>query len=313
MIKLTFSFITRERETCSTEHDFTLLDRIGVIQQIVGPNQDKFYLSFSGGKDSTILHYLLDEALPGNKIPRVFINTGIEYLAIVDFVKKLQKTDDRIVIIAPSKPIKPTLETYGYPFKSKEFSKLTYLYRQQKAKGQLSPYVAAKISDEWKFNGVPKCLKFMFTDEHEFTFNISDQCCYKLKKEPVHQWEKENGKRAPITAMRKAEGGQRTTLSCILKDDKGRVKKFHPLAIVSEEWEDWYIEKRGIELCKLYYPPYNFKRTGCRGCPFSLDLQKQLDVMEEHLPNEKKACEAIWKPVYDEYRRLNYRLKRKEE
>ena len=34
--------------------------------------------------------------------------------------------------------------------------------------------------------------------------------------------------------------------------------------------------------------------------------------MEELLPNEKKKCEYIWKPVYDEYRRINYRLKDKE-
>jgi len=32
--------------------------------------------------------------------------------------------------------------------------------------------------------------------------------------------------------------------------------------------------------------------------------------MEKHLPNEAKQCEMIWKPIYDEYRRINYRLKR---
>lgn len=30
--------------------------------------------------------------------------------------------------------------------------------------------------------------------------------------------------------------------------------------------------------------------------------------MEKLLPNERKACEIIWKPVYDEYRRIGYRL-----
>ena len=64
-----------------TENEFMLADRIAKIQSI---NQqfdleNNAYLSFSGGKDSTVLHYLLDEAIPGNKIPRVFINTGIEY------------------------------------------------------------------------------------------------------------------------------------------------------------------------------------------------------------------------------------------
>jgi len=59
----------------------------------------------------------------------------------------------------------------------------------------------------------------------------------------------------------------------------------------------------------LYYHPFNFERTGCKGCPFSLHLQQQLDVMDELLPNEKKQCEMIWKPIYDEYRRIHYRLR----
>lgn len=45
------------------------------------------------------------------------------------------------------------------------------------------------------------------------------------------------------------------------------------------------------------------------GCPYSLNLQKDLLIMEKHFPNEHKRCELIWKPVYTEYRRLNYRLK----
>lgn len=65
---------------------------------------------------------------------------------------------------------------------------------------------------------------------------------------------------------------------------------------------------RNIKLCKLYYPPFNFERTGCKGCPFNLHLNKDLFVMKSLLPAEEKQCEDIWKPVYEEYRRLNYRL-----
>lgn len=104
-------------------------------------------------------------------------------------------------------------------------------------------------------------------------------------------------------------GGQRRSINCIItKNDK--LIKFHPLLIVSDEWENWFIEKYEIALCKLYYEPYNFKRTGCKGCPFNLELQEQLDIMEKLLPIEKKQCEIIWKPVYEEYRKVGYRLKR---
>ena len=111
--------------------------------------------------------------------------------------------------------------------------------------------------------------------------------------------------------MMKAEGGQRTTLNCIVTDSKsGKVKKFHPMAVVSQEWENWYISHKSIKLCELYYPPYNFDRTGCKGCPYNLYLQKYLDILEKLLPAERKQCEFIWKPIYDEYRRIGYRLRK---
>lgn len=78
---------------------------------------------------------------------------------------------------------------------------------------------------------------------------------------------------------------------------------------VDEQWENEFVERESIQLCKLYYPPFNFQRTGCKGCPFTLHLQEQLDILAEHLPNERKMCEVLWKPVYDEYRRLGYRLR----
>ena len=43
--------------------------------------------------------------------------------------------------------------------------------------------------------------------------------------------------------------------------------------------------------------------TGYKGCPFALHLQDQLNKMELFLPNERKQCEMIWKPVLDEVER----------
>ena len=105
------------------DFELTLFDRLNVIKDtITNYGDDKFYLSFSGGKDSTILHRMLDMAVPNNRIPRVFIDTGIEYSAIKTFVCSLANEDDRFTIVKPKKPIKSVLERYGYPFKSKEHS-----------------------------------------------------------------------------------------------------------------------------------------------------------------------------------------------
>jgi len=298
------------------DEELLLADRLGVIRTA----NEKYdlehnaYLSFSGGKDSTILHHLLDMALPNNNIPRVYIDTGIEYNAIRKFVMKLAEKDKRFVIIKPSKPIKQTLEQYGYPFKSKQHSHNIAIYQHKGMSKTIRVYLGldkTKTGKEAVLNRCPKQLEYNFTKD--FKIKCSELCCKKLKKEPSERWAKANNKTIDLTGMRSEEGGARRNLGCIITNKDGSLHKFHPLVKVDEEWEEWFVEKEKIELCELYYPPFNFKRTGCKGCPFALDLQEQLSIMEIYLPQERKQCEIIWKPVYDEYRRIGYRLNKTEQ
>ena len=295
------------------DNELLLVDRLDVIRKVNNKYdlENNAYISFSGGKDSTILHYLIDMALPSNRIPRVFINTGIEYNDIVSFVKELASKDDRFIIIQPTKPIKQVLEKYGYPFKSKEHSLYLNIYQ---TKGDVSKTYQRYINPSEKrlSFGCPNILKYQF--RKDFKLKVSNKCCYKLKKEPAKKWAKENNKTITLTGMRKEEGGNRSNIKgCILNDKNGNLIKFHPLLVVNEDFENWFITKFDIKLCKLYYEPFNFKRTGCKGCPFALDLQDALTTMELYLPNERKQCEIIWAKVYEEYRRLNYRLKKDEQ
>lgn len=282
------------------EFEFLLEDRIAKIHSINEQYdlEHNAYLSFSGGKDSVVLSKLIDLALPDNKIPRLYANTGIEYNLMVKYVKQERERDSRIIIVNQTRNIKKTLEKYGYPFKSKEHS----LRVEQFNKGSNAKFIK-KYIEGWnsKFK-CPKILLYQF--EQKGKYNYSNKCCYKLKKDLIHKKQKELGLKINITGMRQEEGGNRQRLSCITNNGKS----FHPLIVVSEEWENWFIEKYQIKLCELYYPPYNFKRTGCKGCPYNLQLQNDLDTMAMLLPNERKQCEILWKPVYDEYRRLGYRL-----
>ncbi len=285
------------------KNEFLLFDRIEKIKQINEEyNLEKnAYISFSGGKDSTILSKLIDLALPNNQIPRVFANTGIEYNDIVRFVKELSLKDNRFIILNQTANIKDTLEKYGYPFKSKEFSMRVYRFNQ----GLSSDFIKKYLSDESTKYKCPKKLCYIFKERGEY--NYSHQCCYRLKKTLLNNWARENQKKITITGMRQEEGGNRKRLSCLTNNGK----MFHPLVPIHENWMDWFIEQHPIPLCKLYYPPFNFKRTGCKGCPFNLNIQKDLDTMKKLLPDEYKQCEILWKPVYDEYRRIGYRLRKK--
>lgn len=288
------------------DNELLLFDRLNAIRDTIKKyGEEKFYISFSGGKDSTILHHLVDMALPNNRIPRVYSNTGIEYLLIGKFVRSLAIFDDRFQIIKPSKPIKKTLEEIGYPFKSKHHSYMLEKYQRLGLITGVKNYIG--IGDKQVNHPCPIKLKYQFTPE--FKIKVSDLCCLKMKEEPLTNWAKENNKEIAITGIMPSEGGRRLKASCLTIKDK-RVKFFNPLVKIDKDWEDWFIKKYDIQLCELYYPPFNFKRTGCKGCPFAIEIQHELDVMEELLPNERKQCEIIWEPIYKEYRRIGYRLRK---
>ena len=289
-------------------NEFILLDRIEKIKAINEQYDldSNAYLSFSGGADSTILHYLLDLALPNNNIPRVFIDTGLEYNILVQYVREMAKKDTRITIRRCNKNIKDTLEKVGYPFKSKQHShNLGVFERKGFDSRTVLSYLGLKKETIFK---CPKKLEYQFNKN--FNIKISEKCCNEFKKKPFKEYEKESNKTIVLTGMRRSEGGTRKNIGCVVTE-KDKLKKFHPILVCNNEWCEWFKEKYNIKLCDLYYPPYNFKRTGCVGCPYSLSLQRDLDLMEELLPYEKKKCEYIWKPIYDEYRRINYRLKDK--
>ena len=319
-----------------TENEFLLQDRLGVIRDTINKyGEENWYISFSGGKDSTVIHHLVDMALPDNKIPRVFSNTGIEYQAIVEFVKEI--ADDRFVIIPPSKNIRETLEKVGYPFKSKMYS--NWLKEYQKHADRIDPYIKMVEEDAtlldsydfihnlpvnvkfvisqiygrreregelYRYDGAPKKLMYQFNQD--FKLKVSDLCCVEFKEKPLKDWQKKNKKKCKILGLMQEEGGRRDRAKCIVY--RGAKITFSPLVKVSKEWEDWFIQEYNIKLCKLYYPPYNFSRTGCKGCPFNIHIQRELDTMSHcGMEAERRQCEAIWKPVYDEYRRIGYRLR----
>lgn len=81
---------------------------------------DGVYVSFSGGKDSTVLLTIAREMYPD--IKAVFVDTGLEYPEIREFVK----TWDNVDWLKPKMNFKQVIEKYGYPFISKEVSEAVW-------------------------------------------------------------------------------------------------------------------------------------------------------------------------------------------
>ena len=82
------------------------------------------YVSFSGGKDSTVLKHLV-ETTPGvYDVPVVFVDTGLEYPEVRKFA-----TERASVVVRPEMRFEEVIKTYGYPVASKEVAQKIYELR----------------------------------------------------------------------------------------------------------------------------------------------------------------------------------------
>ncbi|ETR69776.1 MAG: hypothetical protein OMM_09315 [Candidatus Magnetoglobus multicellularis str. Araruama] len=72
------------------------------------------YVSFSGGKDSTVLLHLVRSLF--SNVEAVFVDTGLEFPEIRDFVK----TIENVTWLKPKMPFTEVIKKYGYPVISKD-------------------------------------------------------------------------------------------------------------------------------------------------------------------------------------------------
>lgn len=152
------------------------------------------YISFSGGKDSTVLLNIARNIYPD--IEAVFVNTGLEYPEIQTFVK----TFENVKILYPEKTFCEVLTEYGYPVLSKIISHNVSIARR-KPDGNISKnlFHSGKRS---KFN----CVRYI--PMLSMDFMTSDRCCDIMKKDPAHKYAEESGKVA-ITAQMACESRMR--------------------------------------------------------------------------------------------------------
>lgn len=232
---------------------------LGTIESFVNRlgGIDKVFISFSGGKDSTVLLDIARRIYPD--ITAVFCNTGNEYPEILQFVRQLQKTDGyNIEIIRPALTPRQVWENYGFPLISKDTAQAIHRIRYNSD----SAFAQKKLDDSNKYR-LPYKWRYLLSEPYETT----SICCQKLKKEPFARYEKETG-RHPILGVMASESILRTSQylhqgSCNVFD--GHISS-RPLSIwlESDIWD--YIKTFDLPISEIY--KMGAKRTGCVGCGF---------------------------------------------
>lgn len=245
--------------------------------------EDGVYVSFSGGKDSTVLLDLVRQEFEG--IPAVFLNTGLEYPEIVSFVR----TIPNVVWLKPEMNFRQVIEKYGYPFISKEISQAVYECRSAESKGKEScrrkQFEGTYVSKNGKTNKY-SITKWAFL--LEAPFKMSHKCCQIFKKNPAKKYEKETGRYAMLAQMAEESNLRRQMW---LRDGcNGFQKKrptSNPMAFWTEQDVLQYIKENNLPIASVYgdiVEDENGKlhttgcnRTGCVFCGYGCHLRKEGD------------------------------------
>lgn len=245
--------------------------------------EEGVYAAISGGKDSTVFLHLVREVCGYKKVPGVFVDTGLEYPEIREFVK----TFENIEWLKPKMNFKQVIEKYGYPFISKEVSECVegarkYLKRVCRSECLSKQSMATSAKNSVDLENIPERLAIMLgqydqwyllrkgnipreegkksifsQEKYKFflnaPFEISNKCCNLMKKEPFHRYERISG-RKPMTAQMASESRLRTQQwinhGCNAFDAKNPIS--NPMSFWTEQDVLLYIKTRGIKICSVY-------------------------------------------------------------
>lgn len=222
------------------------------------------YISYSGGKDSTVLRHIAKGLYP--EIPAVFSDTGLEYPEVRRLA--IANADE---VIKPEMIFREVIEKYGYPIVGKEVAQSVY-YARRNGCGHDYDKLFGLLKDE---NG--KKSKYC-TEKWSYLYNapfrVSHRCCDEMKKKPFGKYSRSTG-RYPITAEMADEGMRRKTAwlrtGCNVYMGKPKSK---PMSFWTEHDVLMYIHENDIEIPSVYgeiiETPAGLKTTGCNrtGCVF---------------------------------------------
>ena len=241
-------------------------------------------VSFSGGKDSTVLAHLVHELYP--EVPLAFCNTGLEYPEIQSFARKMGAE-----FIRPKMSFSEVISTYGYPIISKENAEAIHYARKICNGGQTEERKRAELTGRRTAGGCDsnstgstegserggtdwhqwrrKCIagvgdfsaetKSIFNKEkwlplcRDTLFKISHKCCSVMKKSPMGIYQRKY-KRKPFLGTLADESRLRE--QAWIRHGCNAFEASNPTSQPMSFWTEQdvlrYIKQEGIEIAKVY-------------------------------------------------------------
>lgn len=252
----------------------------------------------------------------GLQIPSVFVNTGLEYPEI----QKFAMSQTGVTSVRPRMRFDEVIKKYGYPVVSKDVSKCIYYARRG------SEVCKQKLEGTYMYKGE---LSVYFNHKKwryllDAPFNIGSQCCDVMKKNTVHAYQRETGRKA-ITATMADESKLRLQAwmrtGCNSFEGKNPMSK--PMSFWSEQDVLHYIKQYNVPYCSVYgeiikqtpddvpdgqmdfsdidgkyeetekLTTTGMKRTGCMYCMFGCHLEKdpnRFQKMKKTHPRQYEYC-----------------------
>ena len=255
------------------------------------------YVSFSGGKDSTVLLDLVRELYPD--VPAVFLDTGLEYPEIKEFVK----SKENVTILRPKMSFRQVIEKYGYPVVSKEVAS-SVAYAKKGKRWAINQFEGSTSNGDFSRFKTDRYVRWKYLVDAPF--KISDQCCAIMKKSPNKHYAKETGRKQFVGTMTEESVLREQNWlknGCNSFDQKEPQSR--PMSFWTEQDVLEYIVTKKLPYASVYgeikkkgreYYTTGAERTGCVFCAFGAHLEKEPNRFQRLRLIHPKLFEYCMKP-----------------
>lgn len=291
------------------------------------------YVSFSGGKDSTVLKHIVDQMYAD--VPSLFVNTGLEYPEI----QKFAMSQKNVITVRPEMRFDEVIKKHGYPVVSKNVSRTIHYARLSISQGKQTIYTKQLNGEALDRQG----RKSLFNKKKwafllDAPFDMHSACCDVMKKKPIRVYQTETG-RKPFVGTLAAESMNRQAqwIKNGCNSFVGDKARSAPLSFWTEQDILHYLKKYDVPYCSVYGDivsqdadgnqydvpeeymeafasvggKSNLKttgcdRTGCIFCMFGCHLEKEpnrFQRLKQTHPRQYQYCigggemvEGKWRP-----------------